>query len=90
MLGPLTNPARPKGQLAGVGANKGISIGNKTDLDEVDYLRYLLDDPGTGIVCLYLESIGHGPRLLDLARSSSKPVASRSRRRCCSSPTAIW
>jgi len=60
--------------LAGVGANKGISIGNKTDLDEVDYLRYLLDDPGTGIVCLYLESIGHGPRLLDLARSSSKPV----------------
>jgi acetyltransferase len=60
--------------LAGVGANKGISIGNKTDLDEADYLAYLLEDRGTEIVCLYLESISNGPRLLDLARGSRKPV----------------
>jgi acetyltransferase len=60
--------------LAGVGANKGVSIGNKTDLDETDYLSYLLDDPGTEMVILYLESISNGPRLLELARGSAKPI----------------
>ncbi len=60
--------------LAGVGANKGVSIGNKTDLDETDYLAYLLDDPGTEMVFLYLESISNGRRLMELARSSDKPV----------------
>lgn len=59
---------------AGVGANKGVSIGNKTDLDETDYLKYLLDDPHTGIVLVYLESISDGRRLFDLARASAKPI----------------
>jgi acetyltransferase len=40
---------------AGGGVNKAVSIGNKTDLDETDYLAYLLQDPGTEVVCLYLE-----------------------------------
>ena len=59
---------------AGVGVDKAVSIGNKTDLSENDYLEYLLQDPGTKIVCLYLESIGDGRRLMDLARSSKKPI----------------
>ncbi len=59
---------------AGVGINKVVSMGNKTDLDEVDFLAFLLDDPGTEIVCLYLESIEEGRRLMELAASSSKPV----------------
>ena len=60
--------------VAGVGVDKSVSIGNKTDLNENDYLEYLLQDPGTKIVCLYLESIGDGRRLMDLARSSKKPI----------------
>jgi len=60
--------------MAGVGVNKAVSIGNKTDLDETDYLAYLLQDPGTEIICLYLESIGDGRKLMDLARSSRKPI----------------
>ncbi len=59
---------------AGLGANKVVSMGNKGDLDEVDYLTYLLEDPGTEIICLYLESIDQGRRLLELAASSPKPV----------------
>jgi acetyltransferase len=59
---------------SGVGLNKAVSIGNKTDLDETDYLNYLLQDPGTGILCLYLESIGDGRELMRLARSSTKPI----------------
>ena len=59
---------------AGVGVNKVVSIGNKTDLDETDHLAYLLEDLGTEIVVLYLESLSDGRRLLDLACSASKPV----------------
>ncbi len=59
---------------AGVGVDKAVSIGNKTDLNENDYLEYLLQDPGTKLVCLYLESIGDGRRLMDLARASRKPI----------------
>jgi len=59
---------------AGLGVNKVVSMGNKADLDEVDYLTFLLDDPGTEIICLYLESIEEGRRLMELAASSSKPI----------------
>jgi acetyltransferase len=60
--------------VVGLGVNKVVSMGNKTDLDEVDFLAFLLDDPGTEIVCLYLESMDQGRRLMELAASSSKPV----------------
>jgi acyl-CoA synthetase (NDP forming) len=59
---------------SGVGVSKVISIGNKADLDETDYLEYLLEDPATKILCLYLESLSDGRRLLELARSSPKPI----------------
>lgn len=59
---------------ARLGVNKVVSMGNKADLDETDYLTYLMADPGTGIICLYLESIEEGRRLIELAASSPKPV----------------
>jgi acetyltransferase len=59
---------------AGLGASKVVSMGNKADLDEADYLAYLVDDPATDVICLYLESIEQGRRLLELAASSHKPV----------------
>ena len=51
--------------MAGVGVNKAVSIGNKTDLNEVNYLAYLLQDPGTKIVCMYLESVSDGRELME-------------------------
>ena len=62
--------------IAGVGVNKAVSIGNKTDLDETDYLAYLLQDPGTEIVCLYLESIGDGRKLMDWLALPQNPLSS--------------
>lgn len=59
---------------AGVGVSKVISIGNKADLNEIDYLEYLIEDPATRIICLYLESLSDGRRLMELARSSPKPI----------------
>ena len=58
----------------GLGVARFASIGNKLDVDECDLLEYLIDDPLTDIVVMYLEGVGDGRRLLRLLRSTSKPV----------------
>ncbi|MCR4404610.1 MAG: acetate--CoA ligase family protein [Candidatus Acetothermia bacterium] len=60
--------------VSGLGVNKIVSIGNKLDLDEIDYLEYLLADPGTELIILYLEGIEDGRRLMELARTARKPI----------------
>jgi len=57
-----------------VGIAKIISMGNKLDLDELDYLNYLINDPKTEIIGLYLESLKNGRKLMELAQSTSKPI----------------
>jgi len=57
-----------------MGVSKVCSIGNKMDVDECDLLAYLLDDPETAAVGLYLESISHGPRFASLCRGAPKPI----------------
>ncbi len=59
---------------ANVGIAKVVSMGNKRDLNEVDYLRYLIQDPQTEIIGLYLESLEKGKELMELARSTPKPI----------------
>jgi acyl-CoA synthetase (NDP forming) len=59
---------------AGLGINKVVSMGNKADLDEVDYLSFLIQDSGTGVIILYLESIEEGRGLIELAATSPKPI----------------
>ena len=59
---------------ANVGIAKVVSMGNKRDLNEVDYLNYLLQDPQTEIIGLYLESLERGRELMELARSTPKPM----------------
>ena len=58
----------------GLGLAKLASIGNKLDVDENDLLEYFIDDPETEIICMYLEGIRDGRRLIELARRSSKPI----------------
>jgi acetyltransferase len=59
---------------ANVGIAKVVSMGNKRDLSEVDYLKYLIQDPQTEIIGLYLESLERGRELMELARSTPKPI----------------
>jgi acyl-CoA synthetase (NDP forming) len=59
---------------ASVGISKVVSMGNKIDLNEIDYLKYLIQDPQTEIIGIYLESIGRGRDLLEVARTTSKPI----------------
>jgi acyl-CoA synthetase (NDP forming) len=57
-----------------IGVSKAVSVGNKLDLDEIDYLRYLVDDDETEIILLYLESITRGRELMELAAQTTKPI----------------
>lgn len=60
--------------LENIGFNKLMSIGNKLDLNENNFLEYLISDPGSHIIGLYLENIVNGRRLMNAAYKSDKPV----------------
>jgi len=57
-----------------VGFSKIISMGNKLDLNETDFLKYLIHDEDTEQIHMYLESIEHGRELTSLAKASKKPI----------------
>ncbi|MDW7739419.1 MAG: acetate--CoA ligase family protein [Bacillota bacterium] len=57
-----------------IGLAKFASIGNKLDLDEVDFLEYYGKDPQTKVICLYLESINRGRKLIETAAGIDKPI----------------
>lgn len=57
-----------------VGMAKFASIGNKLDLDEIDFLKYFGADPETRVIGLYLESISRGREFVEVASSIDKPI----------------
>ena len=56
----------------GVGFSKFVSLGNKADLTENDFLLEFADDDSTAVITAYLEGIKDGPRFMDIARRVSK------------------
>jgi acetyltransferase len=59
-----------------LGLAKLVSIGNKADLTEIDFLSAFAADPETKVICGYLESIGSGDAFVRIAEAtaSQKPV----------------
>jgi acetate---CoA ligase (ADP-forming) len=60
----------------GMGFSKFISLGNKADLNEADFIRQASDDPDTKVILCYLEGVEDGRRFVSIAREASrkKPV----------------
>ena len=58
----------------GIGFSKTITIGNKVDVDEVDLLDYLNNDPKTKIITLYLEGTNRGKEFMKTLKNMKKPV----------------
>lgn len=59
---------------AGGGLSKFIAAGNEADLNMLDYLEYMLEDDSTQVIGLVIEALSDGPRFLQLARKSRKPI----------------
>jgi acyl-CoA synthetase (NDP forming) len=57
-----------------MGINKFVSMGNKLNIDENDLLEYLIQDPGTKIILMYLEGFTNGRRFVEIASRSEKPI----------------
>ncbi|MCC6223679.1 MAG: GNAT family N-acetyltransferase [Thermoleophilia bacterium] len=85
-----------KADARGLGFSAFFSIGNKADVSSNDLLEHWQDDPGTGIVLLYLESFGNPRKFARVARrvARRKPLlamksgTSRAGARAASSHTA--
>lgn len=58
----------------GIGLNKFASAGNMLNIDAEDLLEYYIEDDGTKIILIYLESIRDGRRLMEIAKRSPKPI----------------
>jgi len=61
----------------GMGLRHWISTGNECDVEAAECLDYVIDDPGTRVILLYLEGARRGPALMaafDKARQAGKPV----------------
>ncbi len=61
-----------------IGFSKFISFGNKADVNEIDLLRYLGEDPETKVICMYLEDLSAGQDFIrvasDISWNKGKPI----------------
>jgi len=55
-----------------IGFSSFISLGNKSDIDTVDLIEYLSDDPNTNMILAYLEDNKDGPKFLDNVSIAAK------------------
>lgn len=55
-----------------IGFSKFISMGNKTDIDEVDLIQVVENDAQTKVVLGYLEGVNHGAAFMDTARKITR------------------
>lgn len=55
-----------------VGFSRFVSLGNKADLNEIDFLQAWAEDPESRVIMAYLEGIQDGARFIEVARQVSK------------------
>jgi acetyltransferase len=55
-----------------IGFSKFISMGNKTDIDEVDLIQVIENDVHTKVILGYLEGVKNGMAFMDAARKTTK------------------
>ena len=60
----------------GLGFSKVVSLGNKTNLTEIDFIQEAADDPYTKVILCYIEDVADGPKFLDVVGQATrkKPV----------------
>ena len=63
-------------EMTDIGFANFVSLGNKSDLNEIDFMQAWRDDKETAVILAYLESITDGQRFINMARdvSREKPI----------------
>lgn len=56
----------------GLGFSRVISLGNKADLNEADFINALAEDPLTKVILCYIEDVHNGRQFLEAASRASK------------------
>jgi len=59
-----------------LGFSKIIGLGNRCNVDFADMVDYLMEDPETGVIAMYLEGMDHPRRLMEVAKKGrgGKPI----------------
>jgi acetyl-CoA synthetase (ADP-forming) len=66
-----------RAESMGIGLGICVSLGNQSDIEICDVLEYLIDDPGTSAICLYVEGFRDPARFARAAaacRKAGKPL----------------
>src|SRR5689334_8260321 len=75
--GALMGSMLARAYVSGTGLSSAISAGNQADLEICDFFEYLIADPNTRVICLYIEELRSPERFRELSRRSiaaGKPV----------------
>ncbi len=75
--GGLTGAILTRAEARGIGFSYIISTGNEMDLEASDYIRFLVDDPHTKVIALFLETLRNVEKfhkVVELAHERGKPV----------------
>ena len=56
----------------GLGFSQFVSMGNKADLNEVDFIWAAAEDPNTRVILCYIEDVADGKRFLDVVSEACK------------------
>ncbi len=57
-----------------IGFSKVVGMGNKIDVEDYEVLHFLLNDPKTKVVGMYMEGIRNGRAFYEEAKKSKKPI----------------
>ena len=76
--GALLSATVPRFARRNVGMSYFVGAGNQADLEVFDFVRYLIDDPKTKAIAVYVEGFNDPrkfPEVADLALEKGKPIA---------------
>ncbi|MBD3204566.1 CoA-binding protein [Candidatus Woesearchaeota archaeon] len=61
-----------KTKTENIGLSAMVSVGNKSDIDESDLLKYLVENKETKVIMMYVEGVKHGERLVGILKKATK------------------
>ena len=70
--GALAVALMDKARADHIGFSMVVSIGNKMQIGAAEVIAYLIDDPGTKVIALYLEGVVRGAYFLDMLAKAHK------------------